>query len=307
MPLRSVVLLFAIGLASLVAEPVGAQDLGHKLPGLLGLDAAAIPEPGLYLADRVVFYQADEIRDRQGEVIPVANVQLQVLGNGSGISYTFAPSQGDLVLTLTASVPVARLRFNLLDRPEASVDRFGLTDFYLQPARVGWRKDRLGLVGSYAVYVPSGISILAGGRGLSAGQVTHQCSAGGTIFTDEDRTAFATALASYALNRRKRGIDITRGDTVQVEGGAGVRRFNGVLEAGLAGYGLWQVRPDRGTDLPPRLSGARDRVYGLGPELALMVTAIRSQIRVRYEWDFGVRSRPQGNIFVVGVTLIARR
>src|SRR5215472_12907494 len=25
------------------------QDLGHKVPGLLGLDAGTIPEPGLYL------------------------------------------------------------------------------------------------------------------------------------------------------------------------------------------------------------------------------------------------------------------
>jgi len=41
-------------------------------------------------------------------------------------------------------------------------------------------------------------------------------------------------------------------------------------------------------------------VFGLGPEVAVTLKPIRSQLRVRYEWDMGVRSRPQGNILVVG-------
>ena len=35
----------------LTTAPAAAQDLGHKLPGLLGLDAARIPEPGLYFVE----------------------------------------------------------------------------------------------------------------------------------------------------------------------------------------------------------------------------------------------------------------
>jgi hypothetical protein len=125
--------------------------------------------------------------------------------------------------------------------------------------------------------VPSGISPLAGGK----------------------------ALSSYDLNLRKRDINITRGDTLQVQGGAGVSRSDRVLEAGLAGYWLRQVRPDRGADVPLLLRGLRDRVYKLGPEAAVNVKPIRSQIRIRYEWDLGARSRPQGNIFVVGFALRA--
>ena len=290
-----------------VANTADAQDLGHKLPGLLGLDAGRVPEPGLYLADRVVSYRADEIRDRDGNLVPTGDIQLRVLANGTGISYTFPLSQSGLVISVAGAVPVARLRVKVQDRPEASVDRFGLTDFYIQPARLGLRKSRFELVGSYSLYLPSGISVLAGGKGLSAGNVTHQFSAGGTIFTDKDRIVLLTALASYDLNLRKRGIDITRGDTLQIQGGVGVSRFNRVLEAGLAFYQLWQVRPNRGADLPPVLREARDRVYGFGPEVAVMIKPIRSQIRMRYEWDLGVRSRPRGNIFVVGLTLVAQR
>jgi hypothetical protein len=288
-----------------VAATAEAQDLGHKLPGLIGLDAGRIPPPGLLLIDRVVFYQSDELRDRNGNIIPIQGFALQALSNATGFAYTTRLSKENLLLTVTAAVPVARFSTNVPDRPEASFDRFGLADIYIQPLQLGWRKDKFDLVGSYAIYLPTGISPLAGGKGVSAGQVTHQFSAGGSTYRPDSRAPFVSVLAGYELNLQKRSIDITRGDTFQVQGGVGVNRFNQTLELGLAGFGLWQVRDDRGSDLPPVLRGARDRVLGLGPEAAILVNSIRSQFRVRYEWDLDVRSRPKGSVLSFGVNFIA--
>jgi hypothetical protein len=55
------------------------------------------------------------------------------------------------------------------------------------------------------------------------------------------------------------------------------------------------------------LRGARDRAYGFGPDVAVMIKTIQSQLRFRYEWDMGVRSRPQGNVFVVGLNVTLQR
>jgi hypothetical protein len=295
------VILIVMLICLLMAPSAHAQDLGHKLPGVIGLDAARIPEPGLYLVTRVVDYSADELRDRTGREIPIEDLELRGLANGSGVSYTTRLSQQKpLSLTLSAAAPIARLTLNIHDRPEASFDRFGLTDFYIQPLRLGWRGQQFDAVGAYAVYLPSGRSPLAGGQGLSSGHITHQFAAGGSVFADKSRKVFATALSSYDINLRKRGVDITRGDTFQIQGGAGISRLRQWLEIGVATCALWEVRDDRGADLPPLLKGARDRVFGLGPEVAVTLKPIRSQLRVRYEWDMGVRSRPQGNILVVG-------
>jgi len=291
----------------LTAKTMAGQDLGHKLPGLVGLDAGRIPEPGFYLVYRLVNYGAGELRDRNGNPIPVGHLQLQGLSNAAGISYTVELGQSSLSLSATAAAPIARLRLNVHDRPEASFDRFGLADIYIQPVRLGWRRDRFDLVSSYALYLPNGVAPLAGGKGVSDGQVTHQFSAGGSIYASANRKAFVTALASYDLNLRKRGIDITRGDTLQVQGGVGLERFDRLVEFGVAGYGLWQVRPDRGADLPALLRGARDRVYGVGPEVAVLIKAIRSQVRLRYEWDLGVLSRPKGNVFAAGINFVVWR
>ena len=289
------------------ADRADAQDLGHKLPGLIGLEAGKVPPPGLYLIDRLVSYEADELRDRRGTLIPVADLQLLGRSNAMGLSYTIQLPRRTTSFTMTVAAPLARLRLNIHDRPEASFDRFGLADIYIQPALLGWRLERVDLVTSYGLYLPTGTSPLAGGKGLSTGQVTHQFSVGGSIYANTDRTSFVTALASYDANLRKRGIDITRGDTLNIQGGAGTNLFDRVVEAGVAFNSLWQVRADRGADLPVVLSGARDRVYGLGPDVAVMIKAIQSQLRIRYEWDMGVRSRPKGNVFVVGLNITLQR
>ena len=76
---------------------------------------------------------------------------------------------------------------------------------------------------------------------------------------------------------------------------------------GVAGYGLWQVRDDRGADLPAALRGLRDQDFGLGPEIDVTLAPIRSRFTLRYCRDVRAVARPLGTILVVGVTIVARR
>jgi hypothetical protein len=167
MRFRQCAFLLAVYVALSGIDTARGQDLGHKLPGLIGLDAGTIPEPGLYLLDRFVLYEASELRDTMGQIIPVGELRLEALSNAVGVSYTIKFPQTSISLTATAAGPIARFRLNVQDRPETSFDRFGLADFYIQPARLGWRQDHFDLIGSYGLYLPSGLSPLAGGKGVS--------------------------------------------------------------------------------------------------------------------------------------------
>jgi len=280
-----------------------AQNIGHKLPGLLGLEAGRIPPAGLYVVDVAAYYRADELRDRNGHLIATGPFRFSAAANSFGVSYTTKLSSSTMFLTMALSGPIARVKLNIPNRPEVDLDRFAPADPYILPIRLGWRKERFDLVVSYGIYLPTDKSGLAGGSGVSSGRITNEFSAGGTRYF-KDRTRFVTALASYQLNMPERGIRITRGDTLQIEGGAGMNLFGRVLEAGLASYALWQVRDDRGPDLPPILRGSRDRVYGLGPEGAALIKPIRAEVRARVEWDMGVRARPQGYIVVAGIEFL---
>ena len=129
---------------------------------------------------------------------------------------------------------------------------------------------------------------------------------GGTFFFDDERALRLSALASYNLYHRKLGLDVTRGDSVQIQGGLGGKLFQ-VLDLGVVGYALWQVRDDSGSDLPVALRGAREQVFGVGPEIGITIPALRAKLTARYAWDLGAQARLEGQVLVVSLSFLAWR
>lgn len=280
------------------------QDLGHKTLGTIGLLAGAQPQPGVYASTRLVYYAANELVDRDGRSLPVG-LDIDSWADDIGLGATFAVKPLAATWSVSLGIPILYSRFET-EQPQASLDRFGIADLYLSPAFLGWRLPLVDLVTGYAVYAPTGRFAPGGSENVGRGHWTHQFSLGGTTYFDHARAWHLSALGSYDLNLRKRGVDITRGDTVQVQGGLG-GRLGGIVTLGLVGYGLWQVSDDSGTDLPPVLLGARDRAFGLGPEVSVLIPPIRSQLTLRYTHDLSVRSRPLGQLFFAGLSFAAWR
>jgi len=300
---RSLALTFAVLAYAIPAS--AQQDLGHKILGTLGLRAGSQQQPGVYVSDRVVFYRADRAVDRNGATIPI-DVDIDAFANGIGAGAVWRIPPLSTYVGASLGVPFAHVRTNS-SRPEASSDRFGWGDLFVQPIRLGWLLgEHVDLVAGYAFYAPTGKFEPGLHSGIGRGFWTHQPSLGGTIWFGERGGWNLSALASYDFNGKKRGIDITRGDSVQVQGGAGAQVFR-IVEVGLAAYAQWQVQDDSGADLPPALRGARDRVFGLGPEVAATIPVLRSRLSARWEHDVYSRSRPVGQVFVLGLTVAVWR
>jgi hypothetical protein len=279
--------------------PAHAQELGNKVLGTLGLLAGAQPGRGIYVADRLLYYGANDLIDRNGHSIPV-DLDLNALANAVGVQVTFQLPWHSLYWNASLGVPATHLALQI-DHPEVSIDRFGLADLYVQPVRIGWKMPRLDLVAGYSFYAPT---VAPGTRGgVGRGYWTHQISCGSALYFDRAKTWHLSELVSYDSNGRRRDIDLTRGNSVQFQGGAG--KTLGIVIMGLAGYGLWQVRDDRGSAVPESLRGARDRAFGLGPEIDITWAAIRSRFTLRYCHDVAVKTRPFGQILLFGVTVLA--
>ena len=287
----------------LCALPAGAQELGNKVLGALGLLAGSQPGSGLYVADRFLYYRANDPVDRNGHRIPVG-LDLDAVANAVGVQLTLKLPWGSAYMNASLAFPAARVSLQT-ERPEASVDRSGFGDLYVQPLRLGWKRSQIDIVAGYSVYIPTGRFTPRSPDGVGRGYWTHQFSLGSAVYFDRAKTWHLSGLASYDLNQRRRGIDVTRGDTVQIQGGAG--KTVGIVDVGLAGYALWQVHDDRGNDLPEALRGARDRAFGLGPEIDITLAPLRGRITLRYCHDVAVNARPLGQVMVVGLTILARR
>ena len=308
-PSRPSFLMFVL-LALIGAARTEAQQLGHRVLGSLGLLAGSQPDSGLYVISQFASYGANELFDAEGHRIPLA-LDLDAWANPVGIQYTFKLPWPSMHMNVAVAAPVAQVSLTT-DQPLASVDAFGFGDVYVQPAKIGWKGAQADVVAGYAFYAPTGLYAPRSSGSVGLGQWTHEFSLGSAVYFDRAKTWHVSGLGSYALNQRKQGIDITRGDTIQVQGGAGKTLQGGgkILpraDVGVAAYGLWQVRNNRGADLPAVLRSARDLDLGLGPELDLTFAPIRSRITVRYCRDVVVKARPRGHILVIGLTIVARR
>jgi hypothetical protein len=283
-------------------RPVAAQQLGYKLLGSAGIDAGVQPPPGWAIVSQTLHYDASEIRDRQGNVAPIAGLNIDATGTALGVSYTSKP-KGAPYLTFAAGLPLANIHISS-DDPAASLSGYGFSDLFVQPIKLGWKERRFDVVAAYVVYAPTG-RFEPRGLGPGRGYWTNQLSLGGALFADSTRANRLSALASYELNGRKRGIDIRRGDMFQIQGGAGVT-VQKLATIGLAGFALWQVTPDRGADIPATLRGGRTRVFGLGPELDVLIPKWTTRVALRVERELGVTSRPRGTVFALSVAYLAR-
>jgi hypothetical protein len=286
------------GACALAAWPAAAQQLGPKVLAGVGIDAGTQPMPGLYVIDLLVDFSSVEARNRNGDPLPLEGLDISAAGDAVGVAFITHPG-GLPYLTFAASVPVARISISI-DHPLTSIDRFGLSDLFVQPLKLGWRGQRHDIVAGYAFYAPTGKFEPRTDTGVGRGHWTHEFAVGGAAYTSTERGSRASMLATFELNERKRGIDIRRGNMFQMQGGAGVTATRMML-LGVAGYALWQVSDDSGADLPDVLRGARTRVFGLGPELDLTIPALRMRANIRFEWDFGVRARPQGQVLGAGL------
>ena len=288
-------------LALLLESGAAAQQKGlaHKVLGTLGLQAGSQGSTGIYVVDQVVTYEARDLVDRNGNSLPVG-LNATALGNSIGAAATFRIAPLATYVTGAVSVPLAWATVST-ENPSASLDRFGLGDVYVQPLQLGWRTGRADVVIGYALYFPTGRFEPGGKGGVGNGYWTQEPSLGGTLFFDDQRAWNVSALASVDINGRMRDVDVTRGATLQVQGGVGTTPVP-LLEVGVVASALWQLTDDGGTALPASLRGARDRNYAAGAEVNVKIPPIRMGCTIRYEHDFLTQSRPLGQVVFIGLT-----
>ena len=281
--------------------PHADGDFGHRILGTVGMDAGSQPLEGVYVGERLINYRSDEWRNQSGHSVTRPGFSSDALASITGVSGTYEVSEG-FYYSAALAAPLVSVKRSTVD-PPSSFEAFGFGDLFIEPLMLGWRFGRADVTASYAVYAPTG---QIAHTGLGQSQWTQQVSVGGTAFFDDERSWRLSALTSYNMYGQKKSIDVKQGDTIQIQGGMG-RRFFGMLDAGIAGYVLWQVAQDQGQAIPAALAARSEYVAGIGPELGLTIPSIGSRLTARYEWDLAAESRLYGQVLVVSLSVAGWR
>jgi hypothetical protein len=293
--------LVALILFASVAGLSRAQQSGHYLQGIAGLDNGTVAPPGVYVSFVPWVNTIRSYRGTQGQ-------KLEDLGlNVAAHNLVFQETAKQRLLgadyAVEAIFPVVNSRV-VAATSAGAAPQPGISDLYVSPLILGWSKGRAHYLVSYGFYAPTGDFDPTKSQNAGLGFWEQQIQGGISYSFDKQGLWNASALSTWEINQSKNALDLKPGPMVNVEYSLG-HRFDGhKINFGAAGYDYQKLSSDSGTDAVRLGSLARDRSFGFGPEFKFANPAKHFAFDLRYEHQFGVESKTQGDVFVAGVTWV---
>jgi len=287
-------------LLMMICMPAAAQNLGLNLRGDVGLKSGTQPIPGYYFV--IPLYcrsDYDSLRGPNGNSVPFNNSAAINL-----IAPAFAMTTKWKVLGANYGFqvvpPFVNQRLSIASGTIQKSNGYGFGDLYVQPLNLGWHTTHADFLTAYGFYAPTG----SGNRTLN--MWSNELVAGTTVYVDESKNWSVAGTMFYDINQSKRNADVTVGNFLTVEGGAGRSFLKGAGSAGAAYVLQWKTTNDSGSGIPPLLPISKSHAYALGPEVNLPFFAKGSMVGIfgfRYTFEFANSYNFQGRNLVLSLTL----
>jgi hypothetical protein len=256
------------------AYPNGAEDFM----------TGALPPPGNYSITYFLYYEADHLKDSDGNNVPI-DFDLNVAGPVFRLVHVqpttwlgaYAMAQHVFIPTLYTDVTT----------PMGSDSNFGLGDVIANPLILGWKKGNLFSAVGLDVYLPMG--------DYNEGDLAN---IGRNYWTFEPVAAFTwlnpigcelSAKLMYDVNTENRETDYDSGDEFHTDVTLG--KHWGGFAAGLNGFYYQQVTDDTGPGAPE--DGNKGKQIGWGP--AINYQYKMANLTVKYQDEIETENKPEGS------------
>ena len=309
-------LAICVGLLVLLPTvPAQAQLNGSHTLGDYGVQSGSQAHPGLYAGLFYYHYTTDTVKngngvqiqpnpDQPGSVSLSAVAPLlyyvsktKVLGANYGAMIILAWANGSLEAPgFGLSAPIGTA--------------FG--DMVIRPIELGWHSQRMDVTTGFQFYAPTGKYTDGATDNVGKGMWTYEPFVGATAYFDQKRTVSFATTAFWEVHGEKKDSATKVGQILTLEGGLGKSYMGGGVVVGLAYYAQWKLTRDQvgllvlpdGTKITGILPN-RHEVYAVGPDVTLPIASkskLYALVNVRYFWEFGARSKTQGQTLTVMAT-----
>ncbi len=292
-----------------VATPALAQLNTQHVKGTFGLKGASAPAPGWYFVAPVLyFYNADDVRNRDGERVPFANADISASFFAGGMARVTTRKLLGATYGYSVLFPAGannRIQGTEIDRNPGA----GLTDSVIQPVSLGWHFSRADATAYYQIYVPTGRYTDGASDNTGLGMWGQELGVGITTFFDAKKQTHAATMLTFNTQSKKEDSETKVGNQLNLEGGVGVDLLKGALTVGLDYYASFKVSSDRIDAFPNVAIQGRNRSFAIGPEVALPLAWKRTVygfLTVRYFWETYARTTTQGSELFMQVTLLGK-
>jgi hypothetical protein len=297
-----------------------AQQKGQYVPGQFGLNAGAIPDPGLTYANLALNYSASQLNGPSGNSIPGINGNYSFWVDENIFYYVpkhkflggyFMPyvalnyANGELVANITGT--------SLSSGGGGS----GFADMYVQPLNIGWHLKRTDVTVGYAFTAPTGRFTQGASDNVGSGYWGNDITSGATFYITKNKATTANLSTDWEVHGQKSGTNITPGQAFTIEWGFGQilplkKDFSRLLQLGFVGYDQWQVSHSSGTllipGLPPVPVSALPfySVHALGVQANFILPAKNLAVFFKYYDEYHALARPQGRTIDFGFSWTLR-
>src|SRR5271169_2506885 len=270
MKIKDAILVSAL-LVLVCALPSLAQQKGQWVPGQFGLNAGAIPDPGITYANLALNYSAGQVNDSNGNRILQNVTGTYAFWADENIFYYvpkhkflggyFMPyavvtyASGSLVADIPPLLPGGVSGINL------SAGGSGLADTYVQPLNMGWHFGKLvDFNVGYAFTAPTGRYTAGASNNVGSGYWGNNITSGTTFYITKNKGTSANLATAWEFHGQRTIASIpagqfsnkTPGQDFTIEWGLGQvlplkKDMSQLAQLGVVGYDQWQVSNNGGT------------------------------------------------------------
>ena len=283
-----------LGLQLILSSSLFAAEVGHYIPGMVGIKSSVTPSQGFYFANNTLGFTFGQINDKDGNPNKL-DADINILGNVSSFIYMTNAKPFGARYGFQVNVPIVN-RAYLLD--ESALDQFGKTgfaDIYVQPLNLGWGGTNNHFTVRYGFFAPVGRYSPTGTDNTGKGFWTHMFTVGNTYFFGDSKLWHASGMMRYETHTKKEGVDVTAGDDIVLDWGVG--RKLGSFDVGMTGASTWQVTAETGSKAAPNKYSA----HAIGGEVQYAIPQARLSLRFRANFDVAAYDRAQGFLMVFGL------
>ena len=288
--------LLVIALTGLTAWALDAQANVPQLRGDVGLKAGTQMPAGLFLGGIFNNYETHDVVTKDGaelsQIRPIINTSA-FLGVYSTEARLLGARWSAIVGVPWADIGIPTPNFSR-DLPSS----WGISDMYVVPLQLGWTFPRADLLVGQGMFIPTGRFHDGALDNTGLGMWSWESTLGGTLYLESSKQLNLSTLASYQVQGKVRGTDKRAGNVLTLEGGLGHAIAEGYGQMGVAYYTRWKLTDDENYRLPAPFD-AKDRTFGIGPEITMPVMAhpFITFVTLRYYFESGNRVATQGTSF----------
>jgi len=278
----------------LVASSVEATENGlTSYPvGVNTVLNGVLPPPGeTEFFNYTLYYNAGKFAGPHGESL-VPGFHLNMFADAPRVVHTWGTTFGPFTVSSGAIVPLVHLG---LDTPGGSGNRTGLGDIILEP----WLIDYANPSRSFFAFLATNVAVPSGS--YSANRVANTGRNVFALIPHISTTWFPTPAVEISTTTLVE-ISSPNSETRYHSGAIASLEYvvgyslDSKVQLGLQGYLLKQFTDDKINGTPVGADGFRGKAVAIGPQVRYMWSQTAG-IVFKYQREFDVRNRPQGNKF----------